>query len=175
LEEEMAVFLYEPPTWERIDWQLMQNGPVSLYWRETYLDEDLRWLKEHGYRVETFDASAWTTEVQMHADFARTLAFADYYGSNLDALNDCLSDLEIPYEGGLVVVLRHFDAFTRRFTRVAWTVLDILANRSRTFMLCGLRFIAVAQSDDATLNLSPVGATAVNWNRREWLNRDRGL
>jgi RNAse (barnase) inhibitor barstar len=171
----MAAFRNEPDTWGRIDWLLMQNGPVSLYWREAYLDEDLRWLKEHGYRVDSFDASAWNSEVQMHRDFARTLAFPEYYGLNLDALNDCLSDLEIADESGRVVVLRHFDTFANRISNVAWTVLDILANRSRTFMLYGLRFVVVVQSDDATINLSPVGASTVNWNHREWLNRDRGL
>ena len=40
-----------------------------------------------------------------HARIARLLDFPDYYGKNLDALYDCLTDLP----EGTELVIRHFD------------------------------------------------------------------
>ena len=38
-------------------------------------------------------AAAWDTTEKAHADLAQALNFPDYYGHNLDALYDCLTDL----------------------------------------------------------------------------------
>ena len=39
-------------------------------------------------------AAAWRTPRDAHDALARALAFPDYYGHNLDALHDCLTDLD---------------------------------------------------------------------------------
>jgi hypothetical protein len=33
---------------DRLDWQLMQNGAVTLYFQTAILEEDLASLREHG-------------------------------------------------------------------------------------------------------------------------------
>ena len=38
-------------------------------------------------------AAAWNTPEKAHADLAQALNFPEYYGHNLDALHDCLTDL----------------------------------------------------------------------------------
>ena len=38
-------------------------------------------------------AAAWDTPEKAHEALAQALAFPDYYGGNLDALHDCLTDL----------------------------------------------------------------------------------
>ena len=38
-------------------------------------------------------AAAWDTPEKAHAALADALAFPEYYGHNLDALHDCLTDM----------------------------------------------------------------------------------
>ncbi len=103
------------------------------------------------------------------------LQFPDYYGKNLNALNDCLSDLEIPDRGGVVLVFFAFDSFAEKFPDFAWGLLDIIAGRSRVFSLKGKRLMALAQSVDPKLEMNPIGACPVLWNPDEWLNEKRGV
>lgn len=38
-----------------LPWRLMQNGPVTLYWRRVYFEQDIGALRERGYVVPSFD------------------------------------------------------------------------------------------------------------------------
>jgi hypothetical protein len=73
----------------------------------------------------------------MHRDIARTLDFPDYYGRNLDALNDCLGDVACgaygvrPNVTGLVLVLQSYDQFAARSADTAHELLGIFATQAR--------------------------------------------
>jgi RNAse (barnase) inhibitor barstar len=171
----MPVFRNTPEDWQRLDLSLLQNGACHLYLRTSILDEDTRWLEQHGYKVYRFDCSHWARsagERQMHEDLARELHFPDYYGRNLDALNDCVGDC---CDADALVTLRleHFDAFFGAHPSVAHALLDIVADNSRLVALWGARLIALVQSDVPNLELPTVGATAVSWNPREFMVASR--
>lgn len=158
-----------------VDWSILQGGAISLYFQPGVLAEDIEWLGEHGYVVHEFECANWVTKDALHDELSRALAFPSYYGRNLDALNDCLSDVVIPEVGGMALVLHAYDEFARALPTVAQDVLDIVQINSRWHLLFGRRFIALAQSSDPELAFEPVGACPVRWNRREWLNSKRGL
>jgi len=63
-EKDMGVFSGDD--FNRLDWRLLQNGAVSLYYRATVLEADIAWLAEHGYCVHEFDCAAWTSENDFH-------------------------------------------------------------------------------------------------------------
>lgn len=46
----------------------------------------------------TLDCRGIADKDQLHAALAQALAFPDWYGGNLDALYDCLTDLESPVQ-----------------------------------------------------------------------------
>ena len=106
-------------------YRLLINTPVTLFWRLQVLDETTAWLRAHGYQVTGLDASRWSAEDDLHRDIAAALSFPDYYGRNLDALNDCVRDVVsqdygwAPGTTGLAVVLAGYDAFAARCPRGA--------------------------------------------------------
>lgn len=156
-----------------MDFRLLQNGAVTLYWRRAYLEEDMAWLIAHGYRLHRWDTSTWLSEAEMHSAIASELAFPEYFGNNLDALYDCLSDLDIPPDAGLALAFDRFDSFARQSQRVAQAILDIAQDASRHYLLFGHRFLVLVQSDDLQIQFEPLGAVPANWNHREWSNASR--
>jgi hypothetical protein len=164
---------------EAADWRLALNGFVTLFWNPAVLGETTGWLVDHGYHVVTADAAAWTTDADLHRDLAALLDFPDYYGANLDALNDCLGDVAGYDYGtpraatGLVLVLTRYDAFAARSRRTAQLVLDIFAHQARFGALIGHRMLCLVQSDDPDIRFAPIGASPVSWNDEEWLDAKR--
>jgi len=156
------------------DWALFQNGHVHLYWRAQVLDETISWLSANGYQIFAIDAAHWADAADMHSDLGRALDFPNYYGRNLNALNDCLRDVALYEYGaqrdsaGTVLVLNHFDSFARADREVAQALLDICAGVARMANLVGHRMLCLVQSDDPGIEFEPVGATSVTWNPQEW-------
>jgi hypothetical protein len=160
-------------------YRMMVSSPVTMFRRRTLLASTVEWLSRHEYQIVALDAAGWKTDADLHRDVAAALRFPDYYGNNLDALNDCMRDVVdqeygwSPDATGLVLVFTGYDAYATRRPRSAHSVLDILADRSRGALLFGRRLLVLVQSDDPDLRFDPVGATPVGWNDAEWLDADR--
>lgn len=152
-----------------LDWQIMQNGWTSLYWRATILDDDLKWFEKENYIIIEFNCKTWDNEKTMHSQLKEKLDFPEYYGENFNALRDCLSDLNI-IKTGLVLVFRHLDNIRKQTVH---EILDIMANISRLHMLFGNRIIILAQVDNPDYEVGPIGQTPVLWNGQEWFNSRR--
>ena len=165
----------ERPPVERLDIQLLQSSAVTLYYKPNVLAHDMACLQQFGYRVYTLDAAHWKSVADFHGAAKRELAFPDYYVANLASWIDCLGELEIPHDGGVVIQFRHFDAFARAEPSFAHTLLDSIESASRRFLLLGQRLLALVQSDDPRIRFERIGAVPVNWNPREWQDADRGL
>nr|WP_243876055.1 barstar family protein [Streptomyces sp. 846.5] len=164
---------------QRLYRELAANTFVTLYWRRELFDRTAGRLREQHFAVVEVDASNWTTPAAMHQSIATALDFPDYYGRNLDALNDCLRDVVdgeygIPADStGFVLGFTHYDHFARACPREAQIVLDILADRSRNAAVFGIRVLCLVHSDDPGITFEPVGAMPVAWNPAEWLNARR--
>lgn len=147
----------------RVDRQVLLVGPVALYGPAERLRRHVAALESYGYRCPAFDCGEWSSEADMHEAFAARLEFPSYYGRNLDALNDCLSDIDIPEAAGVALVLWRFDRFARLPAVRAWDVLDVIASASWVHRLYGRRLLGLVQSDDPELHFAPVGARPVMW------------
>ncbi|SRR5579871_1060607 len=167
----MAVFENNPDEWQRLDWQILQNGWTSLYWRQSILDNDIDWFKKEKYNIIDIDCTNWAVTNQIHKDLKKQLDFPDYYGDNFNALNDCLSELEIK-DAGLVIAFRHFQIVDKD---LAHSLLDIFARNSRLHYLFGKRLLTLVQVDNPKYQTDPVGSSSVLWNAAEWLDSKRGL
>jgi hypothetical protein len=177
--DRMAVFDRDSTLTHPLDYRLAAGGFVSLFWSADVLLRSVAWLTESGYRVVELDASRWRDDQDMHTDLALALNFPDYYGRNLDALNDCLGDVAVADYGlseedaGLALVIRRIDLFMQRHPVVGHHLIDALASTGHGAALFGHRILCLAQSDDPDLVIPPVGTNAVPWNDAEWLNSNR--
>lgn len=175
----MVAFDPEADLSDDLAFQMVSKSPVTLFWRRQVLDETTTWLGTHGYQVTVLDASSWSAQADLHHAIAAALHFPDYYGRNLDALNDCLRDVVAQTYGwapdttGLALVFLGYDNFARQCPDAGEAVLDILADHSRVAALLGRRLMCLVQSNDPDIELTPVGATPVTWNDAEWLESRR--
>lgn len=164
-----------PAEVERLDWRLLERGAVTLYYKGSVLSQDLAWLRQQRYVVHELDAAQWREPGHFHDAVRERLEFPAYYGRNLASWIDCVAEIPVPDEGGMVLVFRRFDAFAKAQPQLAQTILDSLETTSRRFLLTGRRLIALVQSDDPRIRFERVGAMPVTWNPREWLDSDRGV
>jgi RNAse (barnase) inhibitor barstar len=176
----VATWDADAETTHPVDFRLVRDAFGTMFWRSSLLDETIRWLKSHADDVVEFDAGSWASDADMYEDVAIGLVFPDYFGRNLNALNDCISDVASgdygwrPDATGLVIVLRNLDAFATVDRRIAQIMLDIFAEQARRAILIGNRIICLVQSDNPDLKFDPVGATPVTWNDAEWVDSQRG-
>ncbi|MDV6271512.1 barstar family protein [Rhodococcus globerulus] len=118
---------------QRFDWNLLQNGNVHRYETAFQLDSACTRLTDLGYLVHHIDGKSWTTVADMHTAFAKAMSFPAYYGRNLDALNDALSDVarfdygSEPASSGTVLAIAGYDTLAEIDRRTAAAVLDIFA------------------------------------------------
>lgn len=171
----MASFTQDPEEWQRLDWRLLQSSPIALYFNREILKEDLSWFASQRYRVLTMETGTCASAEALLEALGECLSFPAYFGRSIDALNDLLSDIDVPDDGGLVLVLYDFHGFASAFRETAQAILDVFADNSRQFLLTGRRCLVLVHSGDPRIAFEPVGTTAVAWNPREWLNSKRGL
>jgi RNAse (barnase) inhibitor barstar len=160
---------------DRADWPLFQNGWVTLFWKPEVLETACKWLLDHGYRIHRFSADRWSSSEIALRELGETLSFPDYYGQNLNAFNDCLSDIDVPDTSGTAIVLLRYDQFAAIDRGTAHALLDIMAGQARQHMLFGRRLAILLQTDDPRISFGPLAPTHAVWNHREWLDKDRGL
>jgi hypothetical protein len=166
-------------TAEHLYRSMAANTFVTLYWRRELLDQSIARLRGEQFAVVEVDASGWATDEALHHDIAAALDFPDYYGRNLDALNDCLRDVVNGHYGvpedaaGFVLAFTHYDRFTRASPRTAQIVLDILADHGRHAAVFGQRVLCLVHSDDPDITFQRVGGMPVMWNQAEWLTSRR--
>jgi hypothetical protein len=160
---------------ERLDWALLQCGPIALFHKPHVLAASALWLKQHGYVISEADCGSCASETDVLNTIGQTLGFPEGLNPILDSLNDDFYNIQAPKDGGYALVLIRFDRVAKKLPGVAEEVLNILANASRDQMLFGRRFLCLVQSDNPELHFGPVGGLAPCWNPQEWLDKDRGL
>ncbi|MEI8084324.1 MAG: barstar family protein [Actinomycetes bacterium] len=164
-----------------LDFRLVSDSFVTLFWSRSVLKDTTEWLLDHGYLVVWIDTSGWRDDADMHRDFADGMEFPKHYDESFDGLNDCLGDV-VAYEygsdpeaTGLVLVLLGYDGFLGASPESSRTLLDIFARQAREGALIGHRMMCLVQSDDPYLEIGTIGASPVWWNDAEWHSTKRGV
>jgi len=154
------------------DIEILKNGPICKYYKNSILDEDVNWFIDNRFDVYEIDVRNWNKN-NFHKHLKVKLNFPDYYGENLDAFEDCLEDMFNPRYKGVVLVFRNYYEFYNCNQKSAFTILDIIAQESRVWLLNGQKLIGLIQSNEAHLVLPKLGGVSPCWNSKEWMNKER--
>lgn len=154
------------------DIEILKDGPVCKYYKNSILDEDVSWFMENRFEVFDINVKEWNKQ-NFHKRVKAALNFPDYYGDNLNAFADCLGDMFNTSFKGQVLVFRNFDDFLSNDHQLAKAMLDIIAKESRTWLVKEHKLISLIQSNKPHLILPELGGVAPSWNSAEWLNNER--
>lgn len=163
---------------QRLDYRLLQNGAVNLFWVPRVLDETQEELKRLDY--ELLQVSCLAGSSSFERQMSDALRWEDQFGyapwnGNLDALNDGLGHYPFGPSGKAALILRGFHALVARDADFAWHVLDLIESNARYSLLEGKLLIGLVQTDDNRYACPPIGGRTPQWNGREWTDQDRGL
>ena len=101
-----------------------QNGAYQLAGKPEDVEHA---AKEAGLTVFRIEVGRADNKEDFLAQVAKTLNFPHWFGSNWDALNDCLTDLEwLPRKTGYVLVFENTEHFATRKKNEFENAKDIL-------------------------------------------------
>jgi hypothetical protein len=169
------VAVFRPDDCNRLDFEILAEGGVALYYQHEVLGEDLAWFALERYEVIQFDEEALDSLESFHFEARLKLGFSEDYEPTLESLHESLSELSVPEVGGVALVLPGVQRIAADDREGLQALLGVVAELSHEFMLTGHRFLALLQSDDAELDLGPIGPRKVVWNPRERMPWTRGL
>jgi hypothetical protein len=138
---------------QRFDWTLLQSGFVFRYAARFQFDSACTRLTDLGYLVHELHAQEWTCVEDMHTAFAASMSFPDYYGRNLDALDDVLSDVATfsygsdPATAGTVLAIADFDVLLQIDYRTGRKILEIFARQARLAALYGHPMLCLVETN----------------------------
>ncbi len=107
---------------------LAGRTPSGVYlWHAAYDVADVRHTVEHvGWRFAYVDGWVFQAKAEFLAAVGEALALPAYYGRNLDALEECLADLD----GPTVLLWDGWSTLARGDERAFRSTVDIFAARS---------------------------------------------
>ncbi|MGQ0843568.1 MAG: barstar family protein [Sporichthyaceae bacterium] len=164
-----------------LDFQIAQQDGVALYWSRAILAEAVHWFLEAGYHLVRIDTARWESPAVAHDDLSSCLEFPAYYGRNMMALADCLSDVARGDYGwpaqasGLLVVFDNYHVPLQHERAFAEAVLDVIAGCSANAALVGNRVLCLVQTNDPRTQLGPGTPRQIGWSLREHFDRTRGV
>ena len=122
------------------DIEILKDGPICKYFKNSILDEDVTWFIENRFDVYDMNVRNWNKEI-FHKKIKKELNFPDYYGENLNAFNDCHGDLYNDRYKGVVIVFRQYEEFLSSDRNFAEVILDIIATESRYWLVTGKKLM----------------------------------
>jgi RNAse (barnase) inhibitor barstar len=152
---------------------LLHCGPIALYYNKQILENDINKLVSEQFDIRRLNASIWRSDTSVHEAIQNTLGFPSYYGKNLNALRDCLSDLDIADNGGMSIVLTDFDDFSDYNQDFAECMLDIFARSSHRLQIFGKTLIVMVHTKDPDASFGNLGAITAWWNTQEFQRNKR--
>ena len=104
------------------------------------LEEMRIWAQQAQHCFVLVECSAYVNKKALLKAIGQALAFPDWYGANLDALYDCLTDLTERNEKGWLIVLEHLPNEPRFDAEQRAALLEVFRDAVDEFAVRGTPF-----------------------------------
>jgi hypothetical protein len=155
----MAVLDRDPRKYDGRTRTLLQSGPVLIFRRQhQILTDNIIHLKELGFVVHEIDSREQANAADMNNAILFKCRENHRHYPNINSIQfwDLFVEVKVPEQGGLILVLWHFDEYMRRDESYYQDLLRILVGYHYTWLLFGLQFRVLIQSDDPSFKLTNI-------------------
>lgn len=121
----------------------LRDASRSGAYRAPQTDEILDALRGAGFDLVRIDLGSVSDKEQLLEHLASVLAFPQWFGSNWDALEDCLTDLSWRAGDRHVLLIEGFQELRARRPDDFGVLLDVLASSAQYWSERGRPFFAV--------------------------------
>lgn len=122
---------------KRVSWQCVN---FTLSEKSSVLKSE---LTREGFLVRELDSSLIRDDESLFSIVSEALGFPDYFGSNWDAMDECLSELDLSSHSGFVLFCNNSSELWRystysagKFLSVWQSVAEIWGSEGKPFHLC---------------------------------------
>lgn len=145
----------------QLEWRLLQNSCLNLYVDESKMDNHTKILKESNYKVIEFDVRAWNKKEDIDNAFLK-IGVPYNNCSNLDAMKDCVAEMNLPDMSDAVMVLRGFDNLIEKLGKdYAEGFLDVISLEARKYLLFGVRLVVLLSVSEDIKFYAKLGGTYI--------------
>ena len=152
--------------------ELVRDGCINLFYKtEVYLNT-IEKLKNESIDIYVFDAIDWNKEENFYSSFSKGMNFPDYFGNNLDAINDCLGDL---INKNIAICISNYENFMIKCQKQANILPKIILTNCWEAILQENVMLMLIQTNNGSISFNDIKEFPPKWNQKEWLNKNHGL
>jgi len=103
------------------------------------------------YKVFSLDGSGINSKAELLRSLSQVMKFPDYFGSNWDALEECLNDLEWLPAKGYVIQLKNADNFIKSYPSDFAVFTKIVESASYSWKIKKVDFVLIVETNNPNI------------------------
>ena len=151
--------------------KMLLDGSITLFYNTNILDDSINKLTTENVCIYYFDANNWITLDDFYTNFKTKMNLPDYFGNNLDALNDCLSDF---IGQNIAICIRNYDVFMEKFSYESNILPRIILTQCWSSLLQESYILMLIHTKKGNISVKDIPLFTPKWNFMEMLNSNHG-
>ncbi|GLB51995.1 hypothetical protein NBRC110019_10340 [Neptunitalea chrysea] len=143
----------------------MNYQGIVLFNNVDHFDKAINNYEDNDAKIIEFDIEEISNSQQLHFELKSRLYLPSYYNNTFESLLECMLEYEID-EDGLVLIFEQMDKLP---FKNLYSLLDVFATVAKAKQEEGLKFVVLAQVDNAYFKLyKPLNTPDfICWNEKE--------
>lgn len=114
------------------------------------------------YKIFSLDGTELKSKAELFRRLSQAMKFPDYFGSNWDALEECLNDLEWLPAKGYIIQLKNADTFMKSCPSDFEVFTQIVESASSSWKIKKVDFILIVETNNPNIATHPPSTQKTN-------------